>query len=175
MLHAKDPRREIMFTPQKINEYQILLEKTKGHKYASMVQDKPFLSLNPSEKSEIVAFICNELLSNKAVVHQIDNNVENISKAKKEKWETEAQVKRLKIIQAKKSRMGPVQHIHDESAEHLPPPVPHDDDKDDTLSVASENDTPKNNNKKGATKGNITTPNIYKIFIVGRGQMRGRG
>ena len=70
------------------------------------------------------------------------------------------------MIQAKKSRMGPVQHIHDESAEHLPPPVPNDDDKDDTLSVASENDTPKNNNKKGATKGNITItmPNIYSVL-----------
>ena len=32
MLHAKDPRRETMYTPEKIAEYQELLNKTKGYK-----------------------------------------------------------------------------------------------------------------------------------------------
>ena len=68
MLHAKDPRRETMYTPEKIAEYQELLAKTKGYKYAQMVKDKPFLCLNPIDKSEIISFICNELLNNKAVV-----------------------------------------------------------------------------------------------------------
>ena len=60
--------------------------------------------MNPTDKSELLSFICNELLSNKAVVRQIDYNVEAIGKAKKEKWESEATLKRLKIIQVKKSR-----------------------------------------------------------------------
>ena len=81
-----------------------MLKQTKGYKYAQMVSDKSFLALNPTDKSELLSFICNELLSNKAVVRQIDNNVEAIGKAKKEKWEAEAQIKRLKIIQVKKSR-----------------------------------------------------------------------
>ena len=38
------------------------------------------------------------------MVRQIDYNVEAIGKAKKEKWESEATLKRLKIIQVKKSR-----------------------------------------------------------------------
>ena len=81
-----------------------MLKQTKGYNYAQMVSDKSFLALNPTDKSELLSFICNELLSNKAVVRQIDNNVEAIGKAKKEKWEAEAQIKRLKIIQVKKSR-----------------------------------------------------------------------
>ncbi len=67
MLHAKDPRRETMYTPEKIEEYNELLSKTKGQKYANMVKDKTFLCLNPSDKSEIIAFICNELLNNKVL------------------------------------------------------------------------------------------------------------
>ena len=138
-----------MCTPEKIEEYNNLLKKTKGFKYADMVTDKSFSCLNPSEKSELVSFICNELLSNKAVVHQIDNNVENISKAKKDKWEVEAQLKRLKIIQAKKLRQ-PTQQVQEEVSEHAPA---QDDDKDDSMSVASENDTSKTTNKKGGAKG----------------------
>ena len=87
-----------------IFQYREMLKQTKGYNYAQMVSDKSFLALNPTDKSELLSFICNELLSNKAVVRQIDNNVEAIGKAKKEKWEAEAQIKRLKIIQVKKSR-----------------------------------------------------------------------
>ena len=104
MLHAKDPRRILEDTPENIQDYNDVLKKTKGYKYAQMISDKSFLSLNPTDKSEIISFICNELLSNKAVVRQIDNNVEAIGKTKKEKFESEAQLKRLKMIQVKKSR-----------------------------------------------------------------------
>merc|ERR1712141_84577 len=44
------------------------------------------------------------LLGNKRIMKQIDDNVENVGKVKKDKWECEAHLKRLKIIQAKKAR-----------------------------------------------------------------------
>lgn len=157
-----DPRREHMCTPKKIEEYNNLLKKTKGYLYASWIKDKPFLCLNPKEKSEIVGFICNELLSNKALVHQIDMNVENISKAKKEKWEIEAQLKRLKIIQAKKLRqqqqiVAVTPEVEQQGESATDPAVV--EDKDDTLSVASENENPKNNNKKKSAKNNKKVSN----------------
>ncbi len=40
---------------------------------AQWVKDRPFLSLNPTEKGEILAFVCNELLFNKAVLHKVSN------------------------------------------------------------------------------------------------------
>lgn len=149
MLHAKDPRRETMYTPEKIEEYNELLKKTKGYKYADMVKLRPFLCLNPSDKSEIIAFICNELLSNKAIVRQIDNNVENIGKAKKEKWEAEAQLKRLKVIQVKKSRsQNSFSAIEPDHSNHF------DEEKDDTMSEVSELDNTNNSSakKRSATR-----------------------
>ena len=60
---------------------------------STWVKDKSFLCLNASEKSEMMGYLCNDLLSNKAVVHQIDANVENIAKAKRQKWDAEIKVK----------------------------------------------------------------------------------
>ena len=155
MLHAKDPRRETQYTPEKIDEYNDLLKKTKGYKYAMMVKDKSFLCLNPTDKSEIIAFICNELLTNKAVVRQIDNNVEAIGKAKKEKWETEAHLKRLKVIQVKKSRsQNNMSHPHVVNPLDDSQNANDDDDKDETMSEISEsmeNHTP-NGKKRPAAK-----------------------
>jgi hypothetical protein len=157
MLHAKDPRRESMISPRKIEEYNEKLRETKGFTYAQWVKDKSFLCLNPTEKSEIIAFICNELLNNKAVVHQIDTNVENVSKAKKDKWEAEAQLKRLKIIQAKKFRSANNsqnsaslimdEHINEDSEMAV-------EDKDDVMSVMSESNDTTPSKKRGGKGGN---------------------
>ena len=146
MLHAKDPRRETQYTPEKIEEYNELLKKTRGYKYAQMVEDKSFLCLNPTDKSEVVSFICNELLGNKRIMKQIDDNVENVGKVKKEKWECEAHLKRLKIIQAKKAR-----------SQVNPQPEPVEDtengeDTKDDVSEISEQDTKDTPNKKGGKK-----------------------
>ena len=59
---------------------------------STWVRDKSFLCLNATDKSEMMAYLCNDLLSNKAVVHQIDANVENIAKAKRQKWDAEIKV-----------------------------------------------------------------------------------
>ncbi len=171
MLHTKDPRRESLVNPQKIEEFNELLRETKGYMMAQWVKDKSYLCLNPTEKAEILAFICNELLYNKAVVHQIDTNVENIGKAKKEKWEAEANLKRLKVIHVKKTRAASIAQaaaaaIEDASANnsnHVVNESEATSEVDDSMSTVSENTqdgTPvkKRNNrsavKKPAPSGN---------------------
>ena len=68
------------------------------------VRDKSFLCLNATDKSEMMAYLCNDLLSNKAVVQQIDANVENIAKCKRQKWDAEIKVKKFKTIQARRAK-----------------------------------------------------------------------
>ncbi len=80
--------------PEKVEEYNLLMQETQSYKLSLKVKEKTFLCLNPTDKSEILSFVCNDLLSNKNVVRQIDNNVENVTKAKKNKWEAEIKVKR---------------------------------------------------------------------------------
>ena len=152
MLHAKDPRRETQYTPEKIEEYNELLKKTRGFKYAQMVQDKSFLCLNPTDKTELVSFICNELLGNKRIMKQIDDNVENVGRVKKDKWEVEAHLKRLKIIQAKKARSQVNLIAPEQVTEEV---TENGDDTKDDVSEISEQDTKKGgkNKKKNTRSG----------------------
>ena len=80
--------------PEKVEEYNNLMQETQSFKLAAKIKEKTFLCLNPTDKSEMVGFVCNDLLSNKNVVRQIDNNVENVVKAKKNKWEAEMKVRK---------------------------------------------------------------------------------
>ena len=80
--------------PEKVEEYNKLMHDTQSYNLANKIKEKTFLCLNPTDKSEILSFVCNDLLSNKNVVRQIDNNVENVVKSRKNKWEAEIKVKR---------------------------------------------------------------------------------
>ena len=79
---------------EKVEEYNSLMQETQSFKLAAKIKEMTFLCLNPTDKSEMVGFVCNDLLSNKNVVRQIDNNVENVVKAKKNKWEAEMKVRK---------------------------------------------------------------------------------
>ena len=84
--------------------YLKLLEENKTYKLSLHLKQKTFLSLNPTVKSEIVAFLCNELLSNKAVVNQIEVTMENTHVMKRKKLVLENKVKKLRILQNRKYR-----------------------------------------------------------------------
>merc|ERR1712129_474972 len=66
--------------------------------------DKPFLCLNATQKSEILAFLCNELLNNKSVVNQIEVTMENVHIMKRKKLALENKVKKLRILHNRKFR-----------------------------------------------------------------------
>lgn len=84
--------------------YMKLLESNKTYQLAQLMKDKPYLCLNPTHKSEILAFLCNELLNNKAVVNQIEVTMENVHIMKRKKLALEMKVKKLKILHNRKFR-----------------------------------------------------------------------
>lgn len=67
-------------------QYYEYLHINPTYKLSDMLKDKPFMALSPTNKAEILAFICNELLQNKAVIRQIESSLETVAQQKKEKW-----------------------------------------------------------------------------------------
>lgn len=68
------------------------------------VTEKPFLALNPTQKSEILAFLCNELLCSRAVVRQVDTSIETVNTLRKDKWLAEGELRKLRGIQQGRQR-----------------------------------------------------------------------
>ncbi|XP_077561905.1 bromodomain adjacent to zinc finger domain protein 2B-like isoform X6 [Haemaphysalis longicornis] len=68
------------------------------------VTEKPFLALNPTQKSEIMAFLCNELLCSRAVVWQVDSSIETVNTLRKDKWLAEGELRRLRSTQQSRQR-----------------------------------------------------------------------
>ena len=142
----KDRTREIPFCKKKMDEFVSYLEKTRAWEMSNWVKERPFLCLNPTEKAEILAFVCNELLFNKSVLHQIESNVERVNKAKKIKLLVDTKYKKLKNIQHRKFRTQmpkPPEHTDGDLTNHGEDTVSEvastaGEDKDDSVSVMSE-------------------------------------
>ncbi|CAF1085093.1 unnamed protein product [Rotaria sordida] len=66
-------------------------------KLSQSLSDVSFQVLIPDEKAEILAFLCNDLSTNKRVVDEIDRNLEELISLKHEKWEIEKRLRRLKF------------------------------------------------------------------------------
>lgn len=73
--------------------FQLLKENT-TYKMSEWLKKKPFLALNPTQKACILAFLCHELLQNKAVIKQIDTAIETVSQLKRERWPIEANLRK---------------------------------------------------------------------------------
>merc|ERR1719422_831359 len=142
--------------------YIKLLEENKTFKLSKHLKQKTFLCLNPTVKSEIVAFLCNELLSNKAVVNQIEVTMENTHVMKRKKLVLENKVKKLRILHNRKYKLKTeAGKLAEDSSTNLSGVSCNDseshseigEDKDDTMSVMSESncDTP-NSKTKGKKK-----------------------
>ena len=56
---------------------------TEAFLMSDWLRKRPFLSLNPTQKAAILAFIVNELLQNKAVIGQIDGAIEGQNTARR--------------------------------------------------------------------------------------------
>lgn len=64
----------------------------------------PFLSLNATQKAEILAFLCNELLCNQAIVKQIDDNIETVANIRRDKWINETELRKWKSVKLKREK-----------------------------------------------------------------------
>ena len=151
--------------------YTKLLEANASYKLSLHLKMKTFLCLNATIKSEIVAFLCNELMSNKAVVNQIEVTMENTHVMKRKKLILENKVKKLRILHNRKyklksdvgkvlaedtnlSGVGSNSECQSETGE----------DKEDSMSVISESncDTPTTKSRKRKGRGGGNTPKNKK-------------
>ncbi|CAF0727334.1 unnamed protein product [Didymodactylos carnosus] len=71
-------------------------------KLTECLSQNSFHALNADEKAEILAFLCNELLSNKKVVDDIDHHLDELSTLRHNKWEIERRLRRMKFDKGSK-------------------------------------------------------------------------
>ncbi|XP_055086814.1 bromodomain adjacent to zinc finger domain protein 2B-like isoform X3 [Periophthalmus magnuspinnatus] len=72
---------------------------------ALSLRTKDFRALHPSEKTAILAYLVNKLCCCKAVVSEIDKNIDHMAGLRKEKWIVEGALRKLRRIHAKKTGM----------------------------------------------------------------------
>ncbi|XP_076221333.1 bromodomain adjacent to zinc finger domain protein 2B isoform X9 [Nomia melanderi] len=72
------------------------------------LRDKPFLALNPTHKAQMLAFLCNELLQNKAVIRQIEGSLETVAQLRKERFVLDTKIRKLRQLHNRKVRMEAV-------------------------------------------------------------------
>lgn len=79
------------------------------------LKDRPFLALNPTEKATMLAFLCNELLQNKAVIRQIEGSLENVAQFKKERWLLDTKIRKLRMTFNRKIRTEAAEKVHNQT------------------------------------------------------------
>jgi len=84
----------------------------------------PFLALSPSHKAAILAFLCNELLQNKAVIRQIEVAIETVGQHRRDRYVLDNKIRKLRVLHSRKVRMAQLQntakpeaHVNEESKE----------------------------------------------------------
>lgn len=95
-------------------EYYKLLHENETWKLSLALKDRPFVALNPTKKTQILAHLCNDLLMNKAVLKQIDNSLETCNQMRKEKYMTDMKVRKYKALHMRKSRIEAYEKIQAE-------------------------------------------------------------
>lgn len=95
-------------------EYYKLLHENETWKMSQALKDRPFVALNPTKKTQILAHLCNDLLMNKAVLKQIDNSLETCNQMRKEKYMTDMKVRKYKALHMRKSRIEAYEKIQAE-------------------------------------------------------------
>lgn len=65
-------------------------------------EGKPFLSLSAELKSQVLSFLCNELLCNQLIVKQVEENIESIANLRREKWLVDCDLRKFRGIKMKR-------------------------------------------------------------------------
>ncbi|XP_026742261.1 bromodomain adjacent to zinc finger domain protein 2B-like isoform X4 [Trichoplusia ni] len=129
------------------------------YKLSEALRDKSFLALNATMKARILAFICDELLQNKAVLRQLDASLEHLNQLKKERYLMDMKIRKVRVLHQRKVRaeqtekqqalaLERMQRLVEESAANLAPsPQLHDDENQQTPEKA---ETPKKQEKESS-------------------------
>ncbi|KAG6447295.1 hypothetical protein O3G_MSEX004836 [Manduca sexta] len=137
------------------------LHSNKTYKLAEALRDKPFLALNATTKARILAFLCDELLQNKAVLRQVDGALDHLNQLRKERYLMDMKIRKVRVLHQRKLRseqaekqqalaLERMQRLVDESAASLhaadPPPPPASDQENPPSSDKEE--SPKKSEKE---------------------------
>uniref|UniRef100_A0A669BL35 Bromodomain adjacent to zinc finger domain 2B n=1 Tax=Oreochromis niloticus TaxID=8128 RepID=A0A669BL35_ORENI len=86
---------------------QIYMEGHSEQKEVAMLafslRTKPFQAHSPSQKASVLAFLVNELCCSKAVISEIDKNIDYMTNLRKDKWVVEGKLRKLRSIHTKKT------------------------------------------------------------------------
>ncbi|XP_029314808.1 bromodomain adjacent to zinc finger domain protein 2B isoform X2 [Cottoperca gobio] len=78
-------------------------EQTELAAQALSLRTKAFQAHSPSQKASMLVFLVNELCCSKAVISEIDKNIDHMTNLRKDKWAVEGQLRKLRSIHAKKT------------------------------------------------------------------------
>ncbi|XP_041806612.1 bromodomain adjacent to zinc finger domain protein 2B isoform X3 [Chelmon rostratus] len=78
-------------------------EQTELASLALSLRTKSFQAHSPSQKASMLAFLVNELCCSKAVISEIDKNIDHMTNLRKDKWAVEGKLRKLRSIHAKKT------------------------------------------------------------------------
>lgn len=113
-----------------------------GRIFRTLSRNKPFLSLPPTLKAEILAYLCNELLCNQAVGKQIDESIETVASIRKDKWVVDCELRKFRGIRAARERKAEVAAEKAEDTENKDNEnkVPDEDENRDVVTKAEQLD-----------------------------------
>ncbi|XP_068975350.1 bromodomain adjacent to zinc finger domain protein 2B-like isoform X11 [Bombus flavifrons] len=105
-------------------------------KMSERLRDKPFLALNPTHKAQMLAFLCNELLQNKAVIRQIEGSLETVAQLRKERFVLDTKIRKLRQLHSRKVRMEAVGVIVNKTGDTITIEKKEVDEEGNTTSTA---------------------------------------
>ncbi|XP_033218904.1 bromodomain adjacent to zinc finger domain protein 2B-like isoform X9 [Belonocnema kinseyi] len=111
-------------------------------KMSERLRDKPFLALNPTHKAQMLGFLCNELLQNKAVIKQIEGSLETVAQLKKERFVLDTKIRKLRQLHSRKVRMEAVGVIVNKSGDTITIEKKEVDEEGNATSVVETTPTP---------------------------------
>lgn len=91
-LHGTEKERRE--APAKAHEWDQRMSENEANKMSLWLQKVSLLALNPTQKTEVVGYVCHELLQNKAVVKQIEDSLDRHNGLKTEKWKLDARIRK---------------------------------------------------------------------------------
>lgn len=68
----------------------------------NLTKQNYFLSLNATQKAEMLAYVCNELLCSQNITKHMEDTIENVAKLRKDKWVLENEIRKYRVIKTKR-------------------------------------------------------------------------
>ncbi|CAK1548954.1 unnamed protein product [Leptosia nina] len=141
--HQSDAEMQQTCASTKNAAYYEHLHNNSTYKLSEMLRDKPFVSLNPSSKARMLAYLCDELLQSKAVLRAVDASLDHLNQLRKERYLMDAKIRKVRSLYQRKLRaeqtekqqalaLERMQRLVEESTGHMRSPARETPEKSET-------------------------------------------